>query len=216
MGILPEAMINFLARLGWGYKDQEVFTLKEIIELFDLKDVNKSHAVFDEKKLLWLNREHMKMMDIDKLIDHYIEWMEKIGYPAGIVQSKPLRIIVEGLRPRVYTLKEMAMRSTYFFDIDIDIPRDLRRKYLSKDNVVLLTGIYKVIKDIDEEHFDAYRLEKIITAWLEANSLKLKDVAQPLRVCLTGQTVSPGVFTLMEGMGKKLVLRRLEKVITYE
>ena len=207
-GFLPQALLNYLVRLGWSHGDQEIFTPEEMVRLFDIKDVNKAAAAFAPDKLLWFNRHYLKTLDPQIVEAHLIPLMQelKIDYGAG----PPLTEVVIALRERVETLREMAVKSRIFYE---DFA-DYQAKNLLQPEML---GIFQGLR---------HRFA-ILPAWTDANlhqvvvdiakqfELKLGKVAQPLRVAVTGTTVSPPINMTLRLLGKQRVLERIDKVLVF-
>jgi glutamyl-tRNA synthetase len=209
MGYLPEALINGLVRLGWSYGDQEKFTRKELIEKFSLESVGKAAGVFNSEKLLDLNAWYIRSSDDDKLVQYLQPLLEAMGFKD--LEKTKVKQAAMTLKPRSKTLVNMAENGAFYFKEDISYEKKGDEKFLKKDNTALLEKILSRLEKMDD--FNEKDLEKTFAAFLEENDIKLKKIAQPLRVALTGQTFSPGIFEVMVVLGKQEVLRRLEKAI---
>jgi len=211
MGYLPHALLNSLARLGWSYGDQEKFTKDELIEKFSLKNVGKSAGVFNADKLLDLNAWYIRNSSDEFLARELIPFLQQFGF-KGLEQQK-VKKVVATLKPRSKTLLDMAEGSLFYFQEEITYEKKADNKFLKPDILGLLEDIHGRLEKPSK--FNRAGLEKIFAAFLEDNKIKLKKVAQPLRVALTGKTASPGIFEVMEMLGRKKVLERLAKVITH-
>ena len=216
MGYLPEAMLNYLARLGWGYGDEEIFSLEELIEKFSLEGIGKSPAVFNPDKLLWINHHYIKHGDPQRLA----MLLSEILLDKGIV-SEPwpeakmdyLVEIVKCQQEKRNTLVEMAELSTYFFEKNIAIDEKAGKKFLKPTGVPLLKKVMARFRDLD-----AFTVESVQTALegiMAEEEIKLGKIAQPLRVALTGGTISPGIYELVAILGKQVVLERMEKAVEF-
>ena len=209
-GFLPEAILNYLVRLGWSHGDQEIFSREEMIELFDIKDINKSAAAFDPAKLLWLNRHYIKTLDPAAILPHLRLQMHNlnINYTEGPI----LEDVILCLRERVETLCEMAAKSRFFYEEFDDYQEDAK-KHLKEEHLEFLQAAY--------HRFD------VLTAWTEDNlhqviediakqfELKLGKVAQPMRVAATGTTASPPLNTTLKLLGKRRTLERFKRALSY-
>ena len=211
MGYLPHALLNSLARLGWSYGDQEKFTKEELIEKFSLKNVGKSAGVFNADKLLDLNAWYIRNSSDEFLARELIPFLLQFGF-KGLEQQK-VKEAVATLKQRSKTLLEMAEGALFYFQEEITYEKKGDDKFLKLDILGLLEDIHGRLEKASE--FNQADLEKIFVAFLEDNEIKLKKVAQPLRVALTGKTASPGIFEVMEILGRKKVLERLAKAITH-
>ena len=211
MGYLPHALLNSLARLGWSYGDQEKFTKEELVEKFSLKNVGKSAGVFNADKLLDLNAWYIRNSSDEFLARELIPFLQQFGL-KGLEQQK-IKEAVATLKPRSKTLLDMAEGALFYFQEEITYDKKADDKFLKSDILGLLEDIRDRLEKASE--FNQAALEKIFVAFLEDNEIKLKKVAQPLRVALTGKTASPGIFEVMEILGRKKVVERLAKVITH-
>lgn len=204
MGFLPEAVVNYLVRLSWSHGDQEIFSREELIEFFDIGDVGKSAAVFNPEKLLWLNHHYIKTGDPDRLADLVPEFLGLRGYP--VPGHDYLRRVVTDVRERTKTLEEIVDFGDFYFT-EKEPPEELARDFF-KPELALAFGtlVEKLCAVGPWEHAD---LEEAVKGVLEETGLKFKVLAQPMRVALTGKTVSPGIFEVMATLGRDKVLDRL-------
>jgi glutamyl-tRNA synthetase len=211
MGYLPHAMLNALARLGWSYGDQEKFTKEELIEKFSLENVGKSAGVFNMEKLQDLNAWYIRESADDILAKDLIPFLEKSGFKN--LDKEKVKDVVATLKIRSKTLEDMAESARFYFEKDISYDEKADNKFLKPDILELLENLQARLEQTSV--FDQEGLEKTFVAFLEANRIKLKKVAQPLRVALTGKTASPGIFEVMEVLGKEAVLERLGNAVTH-
>ncbi|HOP48706.1 MAG TPA: glutamate--tRNA ligase [Desulfobacteraceae bacterium] len=207
MGYLPDALLNSLARLGWSYGDQEKFSRKELIEKFSLKNVGKSAGVFDGDKLLDVNAWHIRQSSNEFLSRELIPFLNKLNLKD--LNPKRLEKAVATLKARSKTLVEMAEGASFFFQENITFDKEADSKFLTPNSLTLLQGLYKKLEK--QTNFNQETLEKSFTEFLSENQIKMKELAQPLRVALTGKTVSPGIFEVMEVLGKDIILERINK-----
>jgi glutamyl-tRNA synthetase len=209
MGYLPHALINALARLGWSYGDQEKFTKAELIEKFSLDNVGKSAGVFNAEKLLDLNAWYIRQASDDFLTVQLVPFLERLGFKD--LDQTQVRKAVQTLKPRSKTLVEMAEAARFYFEKDIVYEKKGDDKFLTSEVLHLLEALQTRLKTTS--FFTKAVLENDFIAFLEENNVKMKQVAQPLRIALTGKTVSPGIFEVMEALGEKKTLERLSKGI---
>lgn len=214
-GYLPEAMVNYLARLGWSYGDQEIFSLEEMVRLFDIRKVNKSAAIFNPEKLLWLNGYYIRNCDRARLAPLLEEQLRARGIllPDAEVPPKTLQKIAHCLTDRAKTLAEMADLSRYFLVEEIDYTPQAAEKFLQPEVTPLLVELIAKLEELQE--LDQAQVEEIFTSLTAPRGLKLVKLAQPVRVALTGTTVSPGLFEVISILGKEKVLRRLRAALSY-
>ena len=210
-GFLPEALINFFARLGWSHGDQEIFSREELIELFDLPGVGKSAAVFDEQKLLWINHEWLRRADLERLAKLLGEFIvqEGIAIPeevAALGEGK-LRRAAELLRERNKTLVAMAHAAAFLFPRERPWPEEAGELLAKKELAEPLEEIAAALEACED--FSPQGVEQAVRGALERLELPLKAVAQAVRAAITGRTVSPGLFDVISLAGMELTVARL-------
>ena len=211
MGYLPEALINYLARLGWSHGDQEFFTRQELIEKFTLNNIGRSAGIFDHDKLLALNADHIMASDPKDLIDPLSPFAEESGF--NIESGDFIENVIRTLQPRSKTLKDMAADALFYFQDDITYDAKAAAKFLRVEALTPLNRLIAALESIDR--FSEQNLESAFRSVMEQTGLKLGKIAQPVRVALTGRTASPGIFEITEIIGKKNVLERLRKAVAY-
>jgi len=208
-GYLPEALLNYLARLGWSHGDQELFTVKEMIDAFDLADVGKAPAVFDPEKLKWVNSQHMLKLSNEEIFDATVPFLATRG--ITVTDRKMGVAAVSSERERAKTFDELAEISAFYFRDEIVFDEKAKAKWLSAEGKADLTKVKEALSALPEftEHAIAEAFKKVI----EASGKKMLDMAQPCRVALTGTTVSPGIYQVMAIMGKERVIARFDKAL---
>jgi len=211
MGFLPEAFLNYLVRLGWSHGDQEFFTLDELIEKFSLENIGHSAGVFDMEKLMALNADHIKAAPPEELSGKLIPFLKKLGIEAE--KGPYLESVIKTLNARSKTLVEMAEKARFYFQDAIKYDEKAARKVLKPIAVEPLKELLARFADMDA--FTEPLLEDAFRAGMAKTGLKLGKIAQPVRVALTGRTASPGIFEIIEIIGKKKVMARLEKAIDF-
>jgi glutamyl-tRNA synthetase len=210
-GFLPEAMLNYLARLGWAHGDQEVFTRAELTRLFDLRQVGQTAAIFDRAKLLWLNQVWLKRLAEDPqererlATQGLAPFVEQLGLPRP---TTPLLVsAVTNLATRVGTLAEMASQGRFYFEPPSGFEQPAAGKLLIP---VLGPRLDRLLGRLQNAApWDEATLETTCRQLAQELSLKLVDLAQPIRLALTGRTASPPVFSIMADLGRDETLRRL-------
>lgn len=207
-GFLPEAMVNYLARLGWSHGDQEIFTREELIQHFDLAHVGSAGAVFDRAKLEWLSNYWMKQMPPDRLARDLVPFLEKAGLPVP-ADRRWLGRVVESLRERARTYVEMAEIGSFYFIEPRGYDQEAAGKFFTLDAVPRLKLLIKRLEA--QEPFEAAALETFYRGLAAELGLKLVDLAQLTRIALTGKTVSPPIFQVAALLGKEQTLARLKK-----
>jgi len=210
LGYLPEAMINYLARLGWSYGDEEIFSKEGLIEKFSLENLGKSAAVFNPEKLTWLNTHYLKEKPGKEIAELIIPFMKDKGYNAEL--DDKLLMIIEQLRDRSKTIIDFVDQSHYFYTDHIEYEKKARDKFLKEDNIPVFKSLIKQLATL--ESFDQDSIHKTFEDIMKKTGLKLGKIAQPTRVALTGGTVSPGIFEVMEILGKEKVIDRLNKALS--
>ncbi len=209
-GYLPEAIINFLSRLGWSHGDQEIFTKTELIEKFTLENVGKSAAVFNEEKLEWLNSWYIKNEPPEKIAGLVLPLLKEKGLDVEL-DEKLIKIVIE-LSQRAKTLNDIADTIGYFYAEEIKYDEKAANKFLTPEILPVLQDITDRLSQLSDFNMD--EMHKIFDQVMEERELKLGKIAQPVRVALTGGTVSPGIFEVMDILGKDEVLKRLNSAIS--
>ena len=207
-GYLPEALINYLVRLGWSHGDQEIFDKDEITKLFSIENLNQSSAVFNPEKLDWVSQEHMKKRDIQSLLNLFDNKLQAIGFVPETQPEKRRKGIIEEMRTRGTTIEDIVANSLYFFSEEIEMDQKASKKFLTKEISPILEKLCSAIEKIDE-----YTIENIKVTFNEilcSEGLKIGKLAQPLRVAITGGAVSPGIFETLFLLGQKLVIKRIQ------
>ena len=215
MGYLPDAMRNYLARLGWSHGDDEIFSLKQMIEWFGLASVGRSPARFDFAKLENLNGHYIRASDDESLLGALVDFMPHApggtdllarlddGMRARLLAAMP------GLKERARTLAELLASARFLFDHP---PPDAKAAEILKSNGATLASLLPVLGAISD--WSAGGLEAELRRFGEGHGLKLGQLAQPLRAALTGSTTSPGIFDVMAVLGKPECLARIERTLS--
>ena len=211
-GFLPEALLNYLVRLGWSYGDQEIFTRAQMIELFDISKVNVSASAFNTEKLIWLNHQYI-MNSEPELVARHLEWhMQQRGIDAT-TQGPSLVDIVKAQRERCKTLVEMADASVYFYQDFTEYDEKAAKKNFKQGTDEVLQDLLDVFMAVTEWQGDI--LHDIVLQTAEKLELKLGKVAQPLRVAVCGTGMSPSIDVTLSLLGRNKTLRRLKNAINY-
>jgi len=211
MGFLPEALINYLVRLGWSHGDQEFFTRDELIEKFSLDHIGKSAGIFDPEKLLALNQEHMRAKPVKELAEKLVPFLQEKDITAEAGET--LERAVETLLPRTKTLEEMAEAGRFYFEEAVQYEEKAVKKFFKPEAAEPLKILREKLEKL--ESFDEASLESAFQEVMEETGIKLGKIAQPVRVALTGKTASPGIFEVVSIIGKIKVLQRLEAAIEF-
>jgi glutamyl-tRNA synthetase len=211
LGYLPQAVVNYLVRLGWAYGDQEEFSRDELIEKFNLEAVGRSAAAINPGKLDWLNAQYIKKIELEELVQRVRPLIETKGYSN--VHPDLLRKAVRSLRERVKTLAEMADVSEFYFSAEITYDEKAVAKFLNQETLPMLNQAITAL--LNESVLEKDRVHGVIQQLAETRGEPLVKIAQPIRVALTGRTVSPPIDEVMDVLGKERVIQRLQKAIEY-
>ena len=211
MGFLPDALINYLVRLGWSHGDQEFFTRDELIEVFNLENIGRSAGVFDLDKLQALNAEHIMAASPRDLVAPLKPFLEKSG--IEIEADDYIVQVIETLQPRSKTLADMAEAALFYYHSDIVYDEKAAKKFLKAAALEPLKLLADKLEAL--ENYSQSDLETVFLAVMDETGLKLGKIAQPVRVALTGRTASPGIFEIIAILGKDRVIPRLKKAIQF-
>jgi glutamyl-tRNA synthetase len=215
MGYLPEALLNYLARLGWAHGDQEIFTKEELIEQFSLNELNKAAGIFSPDKLLWLNAHYLRTLPSERLIPELVSHLIREGTiksPEEMDRAYLARAI-DSVRERSKTLVEMAQWLRFYFAEHIMYDDKAADKFLTAETAPLLAKLAQALEGLPR--FDETSIEQVFQQLLAETGLKLGAIAQPARVALTGDTVSPGIHQIMAILGRERVLSRLSQAMVW-
>jgi glutamyl-tRNA synthetase len=208
MGYLPEAMVNYLVRLGWSHGDEEIFSMPELIEKFSLEHVGRSAGVFNPDKLLWLNEHYIKSGDPQRLGPLLLEYLEREGVrtaggpdPAEVVKT---------LQDRSKTMVEMAQKAAFYYLDELEYDEKAVAKFFTSGQIPVFTGVRNALADAT---FDAEGIERAFKQVLEQTGLKFGKVGQPTRVALSGGTSAPGIYEVALVLGRERCIQRLNKAI---
>ncbi len=205
MGYLPDAVLNYLARLGWSHGDQEIFTRQELIDNFSWERVGSTAGRYDSKKFLYVQEEHLRMLPDAEIARLVVPFLAKIG--IAVQGDDPVLLkAIPHVKPRSATLADVADAVRYFVS-EVEFEEKGKRKFLVPENAPRLSQLADLIEQV--EPFEQETLDEVVKGWLEANELSMKKVAQPARVAMTGRTRSPGLFEVMEVLGKDKTITRL-------
>lgn len=213
MGYLPHALTNYLVRLGWAYGDQEVFRRDELIRYFSLEGIGKSPAVFNPEKLLWLNSEYIKSTPKDKLVELVIPFLKSEGIisPEDEIDKTWLGRAILTLTERCKTLIELSSSLRYYILEYVEFDEKASAKFINKKTLPYLLNIKEGLFFLED--FTSGNLQQVFKTVTERHNVKLSVVAQPLRVAITGRAESPGIFEVLEIIGKEKALKRIERAI---
>ncbi len=210
-GFLPEALLNYLVRLGWSYGDKEIFSIDEMIEFFKTEDVNKAASSFNTEKLLWINQEYIKSSSPEHIARHLSSHLADVAVDPTI--GPDIHRVISIHQERVKTLVELAQSIVYFYkDFDEFDVKAAKKNF--KD--AALIPLERLLAEYSQlEIWKAEDIHKVVTSVSEQLDLKMGKVAQPLRVAITGGAVSPSIDITAELIGRDRVLERISKAIMY-
>ena len=210
-GYLPEALLNYLVRLGWSKGDQEIFSIDEMISEFDLRSVNKSASSINPKKLLWLNQHYIKNSDNEKLIFMLNSFFDDMNISTD--SGPDLSDLVSVQKDRIETVKDLAEHSTFFYEDFKKYDEKMAEKYLQP---VLLKPFKVLYEEFDNNtSWDNENIKSILNKLAEEFDIKIGKLAQPLRVAITGKNVSPGIYDTVRLLGREKTLKRLNNAIKF-
>lgn len=213
LGYLPDALINYLARLGWSFGDQEVFSKDELVKHFTLESVGKSQAVFNPEKLLWLNAHYIKTSAPERLLPLVMEFLvsENIVSSSYRADEQWLCRAISTLQERARTIKELAEQMGYYVSDELSVNEKAWRKFINEKTKPYLEAIKNDFENL--QGFTEKELESVFMALSGRLEVKLGQLAQPVRVALTGGTASPGIFEVVDIIGKERTLKRIDHAI---
>ncbi|MGH8558657.1 MAG: glutamate--tRNA ligase [Methylococcales bacterium] len=210
-GYLPEALLNYLVRLGWSHGDREVFSIDEMIDLFEITDVNLAPSTFNPEKLLWLNHHYIKTAD-PAHVAHHLSW--HLGQlDIDPAEGSELVKVVKAQRERSKTLVEMAASSAFFYQEFSDYDAKAANKNLNAESLPILETLRDRFAALSD--WQAKQIHAILEQTVESTGLKFGNVAQPLRVTVSGSTASPAIDVTLELLGQNRTLARLDRAIRF-
>lgn len=206
MGYFPEALLNFLIRLGWSHGDQEIFSMDEMLEHFNPKDINASASSYNAEKLLWINAQHMKTMPAARIIED----IKHFGLDIDHHDRK--EVLVDALRERAKTLKEFVEMARPILEVPTSYDEKAVKKFINEESTAALVAYHDSFKQAPKMTKSS-EFETFTKAFMEANDLKLKVLAQPLRIAMVGSAVSPSIYDTMAVIGHEGLGERIEKFL---
>ena len=204
-GYLPDALVNYLARLGWSFGDQELFTRRELIEKFSLENVGKSAAIFNPEKLLWVNFQYLKAMPPESLARAVVPYFERAGLPVPGDVAWLARALAS-LRERARTLVELAAAARFYVTDTVEMTPKAAAQ-LGPDVAPALDELVERLGRIDA--WDARDIEASFHETIAHHGIALGKLAQPVRAAVTGSTASPGIYEVLDVLGRERTLARL-------
>lgn len=210
-GYLPEALLNYLVRLGWSHGDQEIFSREELEQLFSLEGINRAPSAFNQEKLLWLNQHYLKSSDLDRIIELVRERLDKDG--VNCPREMDISAIVDLYRERAKTINELAQSITYFFEDFSEYDAKAAKKALRGAALEPLQLLQQKLSTIGD--WDMPSIHQCVSEVTEELQVNMGKVGQPLRVAVTGGSFSPPIDQTVEKIGRENTLRRIQRAIDY-
>jgi glutamyl-tRNA synthetase len=210
-GYLPEALLNYLIRLGWSHGDQEVFSMQEMIEFFDIADVNKAASAFNPEKLLWLNQQHMMRATSERLAEYLLPQLQALGISNPDPSKLPQVALVQ--RERAKTLKEMAQNSVFFFRDFKSFDEKAAKKNLTQEAAPILAAVRAALASLPD--WQSAAIHGVIEQIATEKAVGMGKVAQPIRVAVSGTAVSPPIDGTLEILGRETTLARIDRAIVF-
>lgn len=203
MGILPQALLNFLVRLGWSHGDDEVFSLEELKSLFDPYHINKSASCYNTKKLEWLNAHYIKTLPFEEINRQ----LKDLGFDLSVYEKAGF--LLDLLRERAKTLHDIIKGAKSIVNAPQNYDENAVQKFINENSLELLQAFASAFK----EQKTSKDFEDFTNDFLEKKEAKLKDLAQPIRIALTGSAVSPSIFEVLEFLGVQECKKRIENFL---
>jgi glutamyl-tRNA synthetase len=210
IGIMPDALRNYLLRLGWSYEDKEIFTLEESIKLFNLEGIGKSPSKLDMSRILSMNEHYIKTIDENELYQQLVSYCEK--YKEKIKTEKEIKIktSLSFLKNKAKTLEDIYNNAKFIINEEVQF-NDEDLKLIDEKAKLIITEFKNNVLKIDE--FNKETLEPIVNELIKSHDTNFKGVGQPLRVALTGSKFGPGLYDIIISLGKEEVKKRLNSEI---
>jgi len=217
-GYLPEAFFNYITLLGFGITEgKEIFTKEELISEFSIERCNKSNAVFDPEKLLWMNGYYIRNSTPERLFQLSLPFLKKaclVKEPLSEEKKEEIKKLIYLHREKVKTLKEIPLWIDYFLTDEINYEEQCIKEYLGENSKKILSELLPYLEECSD--FNKDLLESQLKKFFDEKKYKTKDVFHPLRVALSGRMKGPGIFELLEFLGKEKVIRRLKNIVEKE
>lgn len=211
MGILPEALLNYLVRLGWSHGDQEIFDLDEMIDLFDIEDINKAPASFDLDKLLWVNQHYLKIADSVRIGNELAKRLHKRG--VGLNHGPKITEVVDVMRERASTLEEMADKVLYLYAEFDEYDPSAASKHLTADAAALFENLIEKLESL--KTWEAAQINQVLQSVVKSAGVKFPNLALPLRVAISGDAATPSIDITVKLVGRERTLMRVKNALNY-
>ena len=206
-GYLPEALLNFLVRLGWSNGDQEVFSMEEMLELFDPNNINKSASSYNAEKLLWLNSEYIKAVSNDRLVE------ELKAFDLDLHDYSKKMEILDLAKQRAQTLIELKDAVNTILEVPTSYEAKGSKKFVKEDTIEMLNKYLLLLEENKDKLYSVDNVEAITKPFIEENGLKFPQLFQPIRIALTGGTQAPSVYDIISVLGFDETKSRLNTAI---
>lgn len=210
MGFLPEAMVNYLVRLGWSYGDEEIFSLEDLIQKFSIENVGRSAGVFNPDKLLWLNAHYIKNGDPVRLAGLLVPFLKERGV-TDTAGGPELQAVVKTLQERAKTMLELADGALFYYQQELSYDEKGVAKFFNPETPALLRGLFDKLGAVGE--LTTVAIEGVFKEFCEEKGIKLGQVGPAVRLALSGSTASPGIYEMIEVLGLEETGKRLERAI---
>ena len=208
-GYLPEALLNYLVRLGWSHGDEEVFSMEQLKEIFDIKNVGKAAAVFNPDKLVWLNGYWIRQASPDYLLKISLPFLKQRGLSVGDEEYAKRALV--SCQEKVKTLVELAEMADFYFRDEITVEEKAAKKCFKEGYQDILREVLMLLQDLDS--FDHESIERALNEYSDQKGIKFGKIAQPLRAALSGSMISPGIYDIIAILGKERVTQRIQTVL---
>ena len=210
IGIMPDALRNYLLRLGWSYKDKEIFTLEESIEYFNLEGIGKSPSKLDMSRILSMNEHYIKNIDQNKLYEHFVQYCEQFKKKIKLNKEEKIKHSLTFLKNKAKTLEDIYNNAKYIIFDEVNFNKEDLKLIDDKAKKIIFEFANKVkeLKVLNKE-----TLEPIVNDLIKSHETNFKGIGQPLRVALTGSKFGPGVYDIVISLDKDDLLKRLKKII---
>lgn len=210
-GFFPQAVLNYLLRLGWSHEDQEIFSRDEMIALFNIENVNGAPSTFNTKKLLWVNEQYIKTLPAEEIAEH-LQWhLNEQGLDTS--NGPALNDVIDAHRERAKTLKELAATIRYYYEDVNNYDENAAKKHFKTATPGILQNLLDTFRTV--ENWQAESIEQVIKNTCEELELGMGKVGPALRVAVTGTAMSPSLEITLELIGKERSLQRLEKAVAF-
>ena len=207
-GFLPEAMLNYLVRLGWSFGDQEVFNIQEMIDAFDVKSINKSSAKFDLEKLEWLNQQHLSNSDNSDLA----EFLKQNSSVSKLPSAETMNSFADAYKARVNTLNELLENFNSLYADTFTVDDTAAKKFLKPE---ILVPFQDLLETFEKVQWDAESIQQSISSTCDKHNIGFGKIGQPLRVAITGGTQSPSIDLTITLLDREIAISRIKKAIDY-